>query len=88
MVVSVVDGGPASGTLQESDHVVGVNGTVVPVGGDVIHAIDGQTVRTGEDLASYPVTQTEPGDTVELTGLRDGGRKTVTVSECPEPGTT
>jgi S1-C subfamily serine protease len=90
IVVSMVDDGPAGEALQESDRIVGVNGTAVPVGGDVILAIDGQTVRNGEDLASYLVTQTDPGDTVELTILRDGERRTVNVNvgERPEPGST
>lgn len=87
VVVDTLDGGPTSDVLQGSRRVETVDGEQVPVGGDVLLAIDGREIRSGEDLASYLVTETEPGDTVELTVLRDGRRRTVsvTVGERPEP---
>lgn len=88
-VVSVPEGSPASGVLQGADNVTLIGGSPVAVGGDVILAIDGQEIRTGEDLATYLIQQTEPGDTVALTILRDGDRQTVdvTIGERPEPRT-
>lgn len=41
-------------------------------GGDVIVAVDGQTVSSVEDLAGHLDAQKRPGDTVELQILRDG----------------
>jgi 2-alkenal reductase len=41
-------------------------------GGDLITAIDGQTVRAFSDLLSYLINNTRPGDTVTLTVLRQG----------------
>jgi 2-alkenal reductase len=41
-------------------------------GGDFITAIDGQAVQDSTDLISYLVFQTEVGQTVDLTVIRDG----------------
>jgi len=89
MVVGTLGDGPADGALNETERFSTVDGTPVPMGGDVILAVDGESIRTGEDLASYLLTETEPGQTVELTVLRDGQRRTVsvTVGERPDPAT-
>jgi len=88
LVVETVDGGPAEGSLQGSDDTEIVDGQRIPVGGDVIVAIDGQNVSTQEELGSYLATETSPGDEVELTVVRDGERTTVnvTLGERPDPG--
>ena len=44
----------------------------VPPGGDVITAVDGEKVTSVNDLATYLDTEHSPGDTVELTVVRDG----------------
>lgn len=43
-----------------------------PEGGDVVVAIDGQTVKSFEDMLTYVALETVPGQTVELTILRGG----------------
>ncbi|MFB6312194.1 MAG: S1C family serine protease [Salinirussus sp.] len=68
--------GPAVGVLQESGVEI-VEGQRVPVGGDVLLAIDGVMLQSFEDLASYLALRTRPNDTVELTLLRDGSQQTV-----------
>jgi 2-alkenal reductase len=78
MVMSVTAGGPAekagilSGTREAS-----IDGQRVPVDGDVIIAIDGQTVTRFEDMVSYLYNQTDPGQTVTLTLLRQGDEQTI-----------
>ena len=86
-VAQVVNGGPASGVLQGATGGETVAGQQVPVGGDVIVAIGNRSVETPEDLLSYLLTETQPGEEVELTIVRDGERRTVTVTvgERPEP---
>ncbi|WP_408958248.1 S1C family serine protease [Natrinema sp. 74] len=79
LVVEVVDGGPAEGVLEPSDDVRYTGRGGVPVGGDVLLAVDGTELTTEEDLGSYLALETRPGDTVELTVLRDGSERTVTV---------
>jgi S1-C subfamily serine protease len=88
LVFEAINGGPAEGTLQGSDRTEVVDGQQVPVGGDVIVAIDGQSVSSQEQLGSYLATETSPGDEVELTVIRDGERTAVnvTLGERPDPG--
>lgn len=50
-----------------------------PVGGDVVVRVDGQPVRSFEDLLSYIALETVPGQTIELTVLRGGEEVTVSV---------
>ena len=89
IVASVAEGGPASGVLQGSEGVDNVDGEPVPVGGDIILSVESQEIRTSEDLATYLITETEPGETAEITVLRDGERQTVnvTVGTRPDPAT-
>ena len=74
--------------LRGCARVTRVRGREVPTGGDVIVGIDGRPVRSTEELTSYLLTRTAPGETVELTILRDGTELTesVTLSERPVPG--
>jgi len=79
LVVQTVRGGPADTVLQPSS-IEYVGGRQVPVGGDVIRAIDGTPMETFEDLASYLALETRPGDTIEVAILRDGDERTVEVT--------
>ncbi|HET7323082.1 MAG TPA: trypsin-like peptidase domain-containing protein [Halococcus sp.] len=48
--------------------------------GDIIVAIDGRRIGTVEQLSSYLALEASPGDTVRITVLRNGERRTVTVT--------
>jgi len=87
LVAAVDENAPAAEVLQESEERVRTDGRIVPVGGDVIVAIEGQPVANGEDVASILLAETRPGDEVEITIVRDGQETTVTttVIERPEP---
>jgi len=52
----------------------------------VIVAIDGNPVTNPSGLIAYLETRTRPGDTVQVTVLRDGQEKTfsVTLGERPQ----
>ena len=54
------------------------NGLSVPVGGDVIVAIDGRVVRSADDVVRL-VTELTPGEVAVFTVLRDGERVRVAV---------
>ena len=54
-----------------------INGVTTPVGGDVIVAIDGQPVRTFEDMVSYLFENTKVGQKVTLSILHNGQPKSV-----------
>ena len=89
-VVDTVAGAPAADVLQGASDATVVNGQQIPIGGDVIVAIGGQSVQSREDLLSYLFTETQPGETVQLTIVRDGERQTVevTLSERPQASQT
>jgi S1-C subfamily serine protease len=81
LVVAVVDGGPADEAgLRAGDRQVERMGQQISIGGDVIVAIDGQPVDGFEDLVTYLVRNTNVGQTVTLTLLREGGQETVRVA--------
>jgi S1-C subfamily serine protease len=84
LVVQTVRGGPADGALQPST-IESVDGTRLPVGGDVILTVEGTRMRSFEDLASYLALRTQPGDTIQLTVLRDGSEQTVDLTLSSRP---
>lgn len=81
LVVDVTSGGPAAKAgLQPSTKTVTVAGQQTSVGGDVITAINGQPITKFDDLSSYLLTNTEAGQNVTLTILRQGKEQTVQVT--------
>ena len=85
LVVDVVEGGPTEDILEQSENVVEINGQEIAVGGDVIIGIGDQEVRGIEDILVYLARNTEAGDEIELTVLRDGEEITVEVELDPRP---
>jgi S1-C subfamily serine protease len=82
---TVEPGGPAEKAgLQGSTGTDQVNGIPVPVGGDVVTAIDGNPVNNFDDLL-VAVAFRKPGDTVTLTIIRNGSRQQVPVTLEPRP---
>jgi S1-C subfamily serine protease len=72
-VSTITDGGPAQTSgLKGSTQTVTQDGRTFEIGGDIITAIDGQPVKTFDDILVYLSLQTSPGQEVTLTVLRDG----------------
>jgi 2-alkenal reductase len=80
--VSVVEpGGPADKAgLRGSSGSTTINGRDVETGGDVITAVDGQPMTTFEDLLVYLALNTQPGQKVTLTIIRNGQSQDVPVT--------
>jgi serine protease Do len=76
-VHDVVDGGPASGVLRGTTDSEFVNGEQIETGGDVIVQLDQTDIRARQTLSTFLALETSPGDTVEVTVIRDGSRETV-----------
>ncbi len=80
LVIDITQDSPADKAgLVGSDKTLTVNGEELQLGGDVITAIEGQPIKAMDDLISYLIQQTRPGDTVKLDVIRANG-KTETVS--------
>lgn len=84
-IVSVRPGGPADQAgLRGATGLSPVNGVDVPVGGDVIVAVNGERVINFNDLL-VEIAFRSPGDQMDLTVLRDGQEQQVTVTLGPRP---
>jgi S1-C subfamily serine protease len=78
LVIEVTAGTPAARAgLRGATRVVSVGRYRIPVGGDIITHVDDQPAPTLEELTVYLETQTQVGDTVSLTIVRDGQEQTV-----------
>ncbi|ELZ91629.1 peptidase S1 and S6 chymotrypsin/Hap [Haloferax mucosum ATCC BAA-1512] len=88
--VLVVD---AAGADTSDESLSGCHGTArhrgsnIPVGGDVIVAIEGNSVRTHEELMRYLITETRPGEPIAVDILRDGDPMTLVVQLDERPAT-
>jgi S1-C subfamily serine protease len=81
LVVEVVQGAPAERAgIRGGDRIVVVGNYRIPVGGDIIVAINGRPVTNFEQLTVFLETQTQVGDTVEVTIVRGGQQRTVSVT--------
>jgi len=81
-VNEVVKGGPAAeaglrGGTRDTD--IGLGDTPLRAGGDLIVAVDGNRIVKFDDLLVYLIRNTSPGQTVQVTVLRDGREQTIPV---------
>ena len=81
LITRITPGGAAdqAGLKETTQQYTRYNRGVI-IFGDVITAIDGNPVRTYEDLVSYIFNKTEVGQKVKLTILRDGKEMSVTAT--------
>lgn len=78
LVVEVVEDGPAADSgLRAGNRTVTINGMELNVGGDIIVAINGEEVRGITDILNYLATETDVGETVDITVIRDGERQDI-----------
>ena len=86
LVEEVSANGPAEKAgLQASTKQVTINGQQTNVGGDLITAIDGQPIKSMNDLIAYLADSTSVGQKVTLTVLRDGKETSVEVTLAARP---
>lgn len=91
LVESVASGSPAAqaglkaGTTQSY-----IDGSQVILGGDIIIAINGSRIRNSDDLSTYLQESTTPGQTINLTVIRNNQSITIslTLGTRPAPSST
>ena len=84
-VAEVRSGGPAKDAgLRGATGSRTVAGEAYPTGGDVITAVDGESIETADELQSA-VAAKRPGDEIKLTYVRAGDSHTVTVTLANRP---
>ena len=82
-VMAATQGGPAvkaglRGGSQDTEVLLEVTQRgpqYLQGGGDLITAVDGREVSSMDELMTYLSEQTSPGQTVELTVIRSGGKR-------------
>ncbi|MBN1810926.1 MAG: trypsin-like peptidase domain-containing protein [Anaerolineae bacterium] len=87
LIIEVASGTPAAQAgLRGATQVVVLGRYRIPIGGDIITRINDQPAPTLEELTVYLETQTQVGDTVSLTIIREGQEQTVqmTLAERPQ----
>ncbi len=81
LVVDVTSGGPADKAgLHGSNSQTTIAGQQVPIGGDVITAVNGQAIKSSDDLIAYLADSTNVGQKVTLTILRNGASQPIDVT--------
>jgi S1-C subfamily serine protease len=80
IVQTVVKGGPADKAGVEGGNTSAtIDGAQVSLGGDIITEVNGKKVSGMDELVEI-VNEAKPGESLELTILRDGSTKTATVT--------
>jgi S1-C subfamily serine protease len=78
LVLRTVAGGPADQAgIRGGSQMVRLGNVRIPLGGDIITAINGEAMTSSKEFVAYLETQTEVGDKVEVTIIRGGEEQTV-----------
>ncbi len=86
LVLEATAGGPADKAgIRGGNQYLRMGRYRLPVGGDVIVAVNGEAIEGLQDLTVYLENNTSIGDTVQLTVLRDGKELTAPVTIGEEP---
>ena len=81
LVVEVSAGGPAGRAgLRGGQERVRLGPAVLSIGGDILTAINGESISSDRELLQYLDTRTEVGETIQVTFWRDGQEQTVPVT--------
>ena len=80
LIQQVTSGGPAdkAGVKAGTTQAV-IDGSTVNLGGDIIVGINGNRIRNSDDLSTFLEEFTQPGQTVNLTVIRNSQSITISV---------
>jgi len=86
LVIQIASGGPAAQAgIQGGGQIVRVGNARIPLGGDIITAINGEPMTSSKAFVVYLETHTQVGDAVEVTLIRDGEEQNVQVTLTERP---
>jgi serine protease Do len=87
LIIDISSGSPAERAGLHGSSQSGSSSQAVPVGGDIITAVNGHAINGIDDLTSYLFNNTQVGQAVTLTILRQGREQTakVTLGALPNP---
>jgi S1-C subfamily serine protease len=89
LIAQVTSGGPADDAgLQGGTQQVTVDGQSVTVGGDIIIALSGTRITGTDDLSTFLEERTLPGQTIDVTIIRNGQDMTLQVKIGTRPPPT
>jgi S1-C subfamily serine protease len=78
LIAQVTSGGPADeANLQGGTQQVTVAGQSVTIGGDIVVALNGTRITGMDDLSTFLEEHTLPGQTIDVTIIRNGQTMTV-----------
>jgi S1-C subfamily serine protease len=85
IVQTVVKDGPADKAgLEAGSTSATINGEEVRLGGDIITEVNGEKIKSMDELVET-IQESKPGDTLELTIIREGDEKTAEVTLGTQP---
>lgn len=88
LIAQVASGGPAEEAgLKGGTHQATVAGQTVTIGGDIVIALSGTRITGIDELSTYLEERTLPGQTIDVTIVRDGQNMALqlTVGTRPSP---
>ena len=90
LVTDITSGSPADKAgIRGGYKIDNIDGREIALGGDIIVAIDNNTIRKIDDILSYLEREKEVGDQVRITVLRDDNvQQTLPTNLAARPGST
>jgi serine protease Do len=89
LISQVTSGGPADeANLQGGTQQVTVSGQAVTIGGDIITALSGTRIKGIDDLSTFLEEHTLPGQTIDVTIIRNGQTMTLPLKIGTRPALT
>lgn len=89
LIAGVTSGGPADDAgLQGGTEQVQVGNEYVVIGGDIIIAINGARITSMDDMSAYLEEYTLPGETINITIVRDNQTSNVALELESRPAAT
>lgn len=86
LVTDVTASSPADKSgIKGGYKISSINGRQIPLGGDVILAIDNKTIRKIDDILTYLEREKKVGDAVDLTIFRDGKQQEINLTLAARP---